>query len=117
RYIVNCKRKGFTLMRLILEMISGQLKGKQVAVEEHQVVRVGRTTKADFVTEDMFMSGEHFAIQCEGKVCRILDLKSRNGTKLNGEAVTSAELREGDRVFAGHTEFVVRVERAEAATP
>ena len=104
-------------MRLILEMISGPLKGKQVAVEEHQVVRVGRTTKADFVTEDMFMSGEHFAIQCEGKVCRILDLKSRNGTKLNGEAVTNAELREGDRVYAGHTEFVVRVERAEAATP
>jgi hypothetical protein len=104
-------------MRLILEMISGPLKGKKVAVEEHQVLRVGRTTKADFVTEDTFMSGEHFAIQCEGKVCRILDLKSRNGTKLNGEAVTNAQLREGDRVYAGHTEFVVRVERAEAAAP
>jgi hypothetical protein len=103
-------------MRLILEMISGPLEGKKVAVEEHQVVRVGRTTKADFVTEDMFMSGEHFAIQCEDRVCRILDLKSRNGTKLNGEAVTNAELREGDRVYAGHTEFVVRIERAETAT-
>jgi len=104
-------------MRLILEMISGPLKGKKVAVEEHQVVRVGRTTKADFVTEDTFMSGEHFAIQCEDKVCRLLDLKSRNGTKLNGQVVTSAELHEGDRVYAGHTEFVVRVERVEFDAP
>lgn len=117
RHLSGLKGSDSRFMRLILEMISGPLKGKKVAVEEHQVVRVGRTTKADFVTEDTFMSGEHFAIQCEDKVCRILDLKSRNGTKLNGVAVTNAELREGDRVYAGHTEFVVRVERAVAAAP
>jgi pSer/pThr/pTyr-binding forkhead associated (FHA) protein len=104
-------------MRLILEMVSGPMKGKKVAVEEHQVVRVGRTTKADFVTEDTFMSGEHFAIQCEGEGCRLLDLKSRNGTKLNGELVTSAELHEGDRVYAGHTEFVVRFEKVAPRVP
>jgi pSer/pThr/pTyr-binding forkhead associated (FHA) protein len=96
-------------MPLILEIISGPLTGKKVVAEAHQVVRVGRTAKADIPTQDSFMSGEHFAVEGDGKVWRIRDLKSRNGTKLNGEAIASAELREGDQVHAGSTDFVVKI--------
>jgi pSer/pThr/pTyr-binding forkhead associated (FHA) protein len=97
-------------MRLSLEITSGPLTGKRIVAEVGQVVRIGRTTKADFATEDAFMSGEHFAIEGDRKAWRIRDLKSRNGTKVNGEVVTSAEVREGDRVHAGSTDFIVRIE-------
>lgn len=102
-------------MHLILEIISGPLTGKEVVAEPHQVVRIGRTAKADFPTKDSFMSGEHFAVEGDGRVWRIRDLKSRNGTQLNGEIVTTAELREGDRVHAGSIDFVVRILRAQSS--
>jgi pSer/pThr/pTyr-binding forkhead associated (FHA) protein len=94
---------------LVLEIISGPLTGKEVVAEADQVVRIGRTAKADFPTQDSFMSGEHFAVQGDGKVWRIRDLKSRNGTQLNGKVVQTADLREGDRVHAGSTDFIVRI--------
>jgi pSer/pThr/pTyr-binding forkhead associated (FHA) protein len=96
-------------MPLILEIISGPLTGKSVVAEAHQVVRVGRTAKSDIPTQDSFMSGEHFAVEGDGKVWRIRDLKSRNGTKINGQVIASAELREGDQVHAGSTDFVVKI--------
>jgi pSer/pThr/pTyr-binding forkhead associated (FHA) protein len=97
-------------MRLSLEIVSGPLQGQKVVAEEHQVVRVGRTAKADFPTDDGFMSGEHFAVESDGKVWLIRDLKSRNGTKVNDKRVTSVELHEGDRIHAGSTDFIVRIE-------
>lgn len=99
-------------MRLILEIVSGPLLGKKVIVEENQSIRVGRTAKSDFPTDDGFMSGEHFAVEGHGKVWQVKDLKSRNGTKVNGKRVDSLELSEGDRVHAGSTDFIVRIETA-----
>lgn len=106
-------------MPLVLEIITGPLTGKKVVAQAHQVVRIGRTTKADIPTQDSFMSGEHFAVEGDGKIWRIRDLKSRNGTKLNGEVVATAELREGDRVHAGSTDFVVKIrpESSKSAYP
>ena len=99
-------------MRLILEIVSGPLLGKKVFVEENQSVRVGRTAKSDFPTDDGFMSGEHFVVEGHGKVWHVKDLKSRNGTKVNGKRVSSVELSEGDQVHAGSTDFIVRIEMA-----
>jgi|GEM_PF-497471 len=101
-------------MRLVLEIVSGPLLGKTVAAEEHQVVRVGRTAKSDFPTNDGFMSGEHFAVEGDANEWRIRDLNSRNGTKVNGKRVVSAALKEGDRIHAGSIDFLVRIETDES---
>ncbi|MFN2531628.1 MAG: DUF4123 domain-containing protein [Pyrinomonadaceae bacterium] len=100
-------------MRLALEITSGPLLGKKILASPNQVVRIGRTTKADFATDDGFMSSEHFAIEGNGTVWKIRDLKSRNGTKLNGQKIDSAELHEGDTIHAGSTDFIVRLEQEE----
>ncbi|HMF54941.1 MAG TPA: DUF4123 domain-containing protein [Pyrinomonadaceae bacterium] len=97
-------------MRLILEVVTGTLAGNKIVAEEHSVVRIGRTNKADVATQDTFMSREHFSIECDGKVCRLRDLSSRNGTEVNDEIVTDVVLKEGDRVHAGHTDFIVHIE-------
>ncbi|HYP53376.1 MAG TPA: DUF4123 domain-containing protein, partial [Pyrinomonadaceae bacterium] len=85
-------------------------------VERGQVVRFGRTPQADVATGDTFMSRVHFAVECGAEVCRIQDLNSRNGTLINGADLSSAVLRDGDRIFAGQTDFVARVEGAPAVS-
>lgn len=97
-------------MRLILEVIAGPFQGKQIEAKVGETVRIGRTTKSDVAMEDDFMSSEHFAIECNFRSCRVRDLKSRNGTQLNGKLITEASLTDGDQVHAGRTDFKVRIE-------
>jgi pSer/pThr/pTyr-binding forkhead associated (FHA) protein len=98
-------------MRLYLEVISGPYEGKRIAAEVGRTVSVGRTTQADIALEDNFLSGVHFAIECDPKSCRLRDMNSRNGTKLNGHMITeAAPLKDGDQVHAGRTDFVVRID-------
>ena len=104
-------------MRVVIEITSGPQAGQTFTVERGQVVRFGRTSHSDVVTGDTFMSRVHFAVECGSEVCRIQDLNSRNGTLLNGNELSSAVLRDGDRIFAGQTDFVARVEGAPAAAP
>jgi pSer/pThr/pTyr-binding forkhead associated (FHA) protein len=96
-------------MRLELEIVSGPLTGKTIVATSNQLVRIGRTNKADFATEDSFMSGEHFAVEKDEVGWKIRDLKSRNGTKLNGQQITATELHEGDKIHAGSTNFIVHL--------
>lgn len=103
-------------MRLILEIISGPEAGQKIIVQAGQTVRIGRTSNAGVAVEDTFMSSQHFAIECMGGACGLRDLGSRNGTKLNGEKVTSVVLQNGDRILAGQTEFVVQVESDDPAS-
>jgi pSer/pThr/pTyr-binding forkhead associated (FHA) protein len=97
-------------MRLVLEVVSGPLAGERIAAEESQVVRIGRAPNSDVALADSFLSGEHFAVECGLQGCRLRDLNSRNGTKLNGEMITEAALNHGDRIYAGRTDFIVRIE-------
>src|SRR2546422_1026716 len=50
------------------------------------------------------------AVNCDARACGLRDLNSRNGTKLNGEMVAEAVLKNGDQIHAGRTNFVVRIE-------
>ena len=104
-------------MRLVLEVVSGPAKGKQIEAAVGQTISVGRTKKANVALGDSFMSGVHFAIECRPKSCHVRDLKSRNGTQLNGELITEALLSDDDRLFAGKTDFVVRIEAAAICQP
>jgi hypothetical protein len=61
----------------------------------------------------------HFEVALNEKEGRIRDLKSTNGTLLNGEKVGEAMLRDGDTIVAGETVFRVTVAGGEtpAAAP
>jgi pSer/pThr/pTyr-binding forkhead associated (FHA) protein len=99
-------------MRLVVEILSGSNRGKQIKVEAGETVRVGRARPAEVALDDTFMSGLHFALKCDAKGCRVRDLNSRNGTKVNGELIIEAPLKDGDQLFAGRTNFSVRLEGA-----
>src|SRR5437660_4792188 len=97
-------------MKLVLEVTSGPSQGQQIQAKAGETVSIGRTPKASNPLADNFMSGAHFAVECDANGCRLRDLNSRNGTKLNNELVTEAVLKNGDQIHAGRTDFVVRIE-------
>src|SRR5271169_1296559 len=103
-------------MIVSLEVKSGPLAGKGIRLQSGQSIRVGRTRRSDFVISgDSHLSGLHFAIESEGNDCRLKDLNSRNGTLLNGQAVSTAPVQSGDTIVAGETTFAVMIQMDEAA--
>jgi hypothetical protein len=96
-------------MELSVEIKSGPQAGKTVLLRPGKIIQVGRTSWADLsVPQDSTMSGMHFAIECGNDKCRVRDLKSTNGTLVNGFRITEMEIGDGDQIMAGQTCFLVR---------
>jgi hypothetical protein len=64
--------------------------------------------EADVDLDDASVSAHHFQVEVAGAEVYIRDLKSRNGTFVNGRRIRYAELRPGDEVLAGSTYLVYR---------
>ncbi len=97
-------------MGMVLEIVLGFSAGKKLELREGQSIRVGRTTRADFVIpHDDSMSSLHFSISVHAERCILQDLGSTNGTFLNGSRVQEAVLKNGDMILAGETRFSVSV--------
>ena len=70
-------------------------------------VYIGRETTCNIVVNDANASRRHAELRSNGRgVWTISDLDSTNGTFLNGEAVTSSPLADGDRITVGTTDLV-----------
>ncbi|MGH9344609.1 MAG: FHA domain-containing protein [Terriglobia bacterium] len=98
-------------MQARLEIKSGPRAGEMIAVKEGESVTIGRTANANFpLPQDTFLSRVHFAVECSGSVCRLIDRQSANGTLLNEIKVNgTVELHDGDTIMAGQTNFVVHL--------
>lgn len=67
-------------------------------------ITVGRNSGNDIVLNEPVVSGEHAAIQLEPRPT-ITDLKSTNGTRLNGAPVSKSELHHNDVIRIGSHEL------------
>ena len=78
---------------------------------------MGRAVRADFVVEAALVSRLHcrFSVAEDGTLA-VEDLKSTNGTTVNGRAVTRAVLVPGDRLRVGRVEFTVSREADDRQT-
>jgi hypothetical protein len=99
-------------MLVTLEAVSGPIAGRRIEVRSGTILRIGRTAKSDYaLSEDSYLSGQHFAIENDGNEARARDLGSSNGTFVNGERVVSENvLREGDSLTAGGSTFTVHID-------
>lgn len=86
--------------RLVCE--SGEAPGAELGAEP---VAIGRHPDNDIVIKDDLASRFHCVVEPNGKGFRVRDLGSRNGTRVNEEAVEDAPLRPGDMVQVGSHMF------------
>jgi adenylate cyclase len=69
-------------------------------------VVIGRSPECQIVLRDFGISRNHAKVVAGEDGVRILDLKSKNGTQVNGVAVVEAPLRDGDKILLGKFELV-----------
>lgn len=73
---------------------------------------VGRAPVCDLHIDDPSISRRHVRFRVHGDHCVLTDLGGRNGTFLNGEQVTEAEVKPGDALVLGR--FPIRIDEAAA---
>lgn len=70
---------------------------------------IGRDGKCDISLDDANVSRHHAQISQDAVgTWKLIDLSSTNGTQLNGNFITSALLRDGDRITLGITQLEFR---------
>ncbi|HLA75959.1 MAG TPA: adenylate/guanylate cyclase domain-containing protein [Vicinamibacteria bacterium] len=62
-------------------------------------VIMGRSPECQLVLKDFGISRQHAKIVVDDDGVRVVDLKSKNGTQVNGVPVVEAHLKDGDRIL------------------
>jgi pSer/pThr/pTyr-binding forkhead associated (FHA) protein len=68
---------------------------------------VGRSPGAEFMLDAPLVSRLHCRLTAGATALEVLDLDSTNGTFVNGQRVTQAGLKAGDKLGVGRVELVV----------
>jgi serine/threonine-protein kinase len=98
-------------MNVTLTVHAGPHTGESFEFTEHDTFMVGRGEDVHFrLPDDPSMSRKHFLLEINPPLCRLHDLKSRTGTKVNGRKVETADVTSGDLIQAGQTVFMVSVD-------
>lgn len=86
-----------------------------------KVVTIGRREECDFCIPLMVVSKRHCQLNCDGSSLKIHDLRSTNGTFVNGNpiGVSEVELKTGDKIEIGPVTFLVKInaQAPDADTP
>lgn len=87
-------------MRITLTVTEGPHAGQVFTFQEHDNFIVGRSKRAHFrlPLKDKYFSRIHFMVEVNPPHCRLMDMGSTNGTHVNGQKVTMADLKDGDQI-------------------
>ena len=87
----------------ILEVLNGPLDGKTWAFEREITIGRDDSVALACITLDRYISRKHASLRADGTTLVLADLASRNGTRLDGRAVTETPLEPGERFIVGRT--------------
>src|SRR5262249_27329729 len=106
-------------MRVLIAVIAGPHQGQVFTFTGHDTFLVGRSKRAHFrlPEKDEYFSLIHFLVEVTPPRCRLMDMKSTNGTYVNGQKVLVADLAHGDKIQAGQTVLQISLEDADAEPP
>jgi pSer/pThr/pTyr-binding forkhead associated (FHA) protein len=68
---------------------------------------MGRSAGAEFIVDAAMVSRLHCRLTAGATELQVMDLESTNGTFVNGERVTQASLKAGDKLGVGRVELVI----------
>jgi pSer/pThr/pTyr-binding forkhead associated (FHA) protein len=82
-----------------------------------ELVTIGRSPDNVIQIDDPSVSGRHAQLHQVGEAFHLQDLESTNGTRVNGEVITSVALKVGDRIRFGKVEASFDSDVPSAAQP
>lgn len=85
-----------------LVIIYGDYAGREYRVGPTRVL-IGRTDQCDITINDSSVSRKHASIESKDGRFLLQDLKSTNGTQVNGEFIDVYLLNHGDKIRIGRT--------------
>jgi pSer/pThr/pTyr-binding forkhead associated (FHA) protein len=97
-----------------LVVLSGPCAGACFSIPDVPVV-VGRSLEANFRVDDPWISNMHALFERRGDELWVVDLGSRNGTFVDEQPVTEAQLRPGMGLAFGRTRLELRTRAASSA--
>lgn len=98
-------------MRATLQLFASQGLGRRFEVRQGQVARFGRTEWADFRIPDETLADMHFSVECQVNGCVLRPLTANAAVAVNSQRVAKeVTLKNGDRVEAGHSILLVRLD-------
>ena len=83
--------------------------GFTLLLVDHFPFTIGRRHGHDLVLPDGRVSRDHAVVEAAGSAYRLRDLGSHNGTLLNGQPISEADVRDGDQLAIGSFEVTVRI--------
>ena len=100
-----------------LTVLTGKSRGKVFRFDSRGAFIFGRDKSAHLraIDSERLISRFHFLMEINPPLCRIIDLNSSNGTFINRERITAAELRDKDVLQAGRTAVRVRIRTPDRA--
>ena len=85
-----------------LVIIYGDHAGREYRLGPKRVL-IGRTDQCDITINDSSVSRKHTSIESKDERFLLQDLKSTNGTLVNGESIDVHVLNHGDKIRVGRT--------------
>ena len=82
--------------------------GVQRVADLRPETSIGRTEGNDVVLNHPSVSRKHAKIESRGETWWIVDLKSTNGIKVNGNAVAEAQVNPGDKILIGSVQLELK---------
>ena len=92
-----------------LTVLSGSNRGRVIELGAHPC-RIGRDPNLEASIDDAKASRVHAEITLKGDSYILRDLRSKNGTMVNGTSVSALSLKEGDQIQIGETRFAFSAE-------
>lgn len=90
-------------MRFEFLVRNGREAGRSIALATGQSLTFGRLETCDVPLEDESVSRRHCTLHAKAEACVVADLQSANGTFVNDQRVSTADLTRGDRLRVGST--------------
>jgi eukaryotic-like serine/threonine-protein kinase len=91
-----------------LRIVSGPHQGEEFVFLAYNTIVVGRAPDAQWrMTNDPYFSRYHFRVEVSPPSCSLVDLGATNGVQVNGQRVSSVDLKADDRIECGDTVFAV----------
>ena len=85
---------------------SGPLTGQTKPISAG--MSIGRSDKNELVIQDGTVSGQHCKIEYRSNQYMITDMDSTNGTMVNGNKVSTSEVKQGDKIQLGKVQILVK---------